>query len=394
MSVIQAGCRRCVLLSFRLFATISRLFRLKAQRPTLVSALLCRFLNRPFFRLQELPDSLTWRGFNANAPPQTDTVPIFYLDVPGQKARHSIDHDLIFNVDWVKALAVKANGNIAKAISQRLRKPCVETSEPESNASIAARTWLRTDSKSNDSKTIDTLLAYGATPWILTERSSTNAPPTPEKEHTLQHNSFKSLPTWLVDGHYLVHCTRATRIAPSYLVECDSSLLGLLLSESIPLQGPVRTLIQILVSRRLIATNQLTSGRRPVVCFSAKTLDEVKVSRVYRKHLGRWDFEPFGVAIEQSQLESKGARPVTYVDEPIKAESQLFDLAFQQPKSSIIGNQTIDWTDEKEWRMFDDVDLSQFSPEAMIVFVPDLETAKLVQTYSRWPVFSLDSIGE
>ena len=50
------------------------------------------------------------------------------------------------------------------------------------------------------------------------------------------------------------------------------------------------------------------------------------------------------------------------------------------------GESGIDWTVEQEWRGLGDLDLSELTPNDVILFVPDYESAKSLAEVTTWPI--------
>ena len=148
----------------------------------------------------------------------------------------------------------------------------------------------------------------------------------------------------------------------------------------------------MLACRVIYGSSELTRDERPVVCLSEIPLDRLQAHRVFRSHLGRWDFEPFGIAIARSYLESTGARPVIYGDETVWEQLPDNDRPFFQHVNASqyeSKSQPIDWRTEKEWRIVGDLDLDKIPRDQAIVFVHSIQDAKLAGSISNWPVVVL-----
>ena len=65
----------------------------------------------------------------------------------------------------------------------------------------------------------------------------------------------------------------------------------------------------------------------------------------------------------------------------------LADLWRHQTRAT--ADQSADWTDELEWRVRGDLDLSQIPTESAFVFVPDETAAEAVASNCRWPIVVL-----
>ncbi len=185
-------------------------------------------------------------------------------------------------------------------------------------------------------------------------------------------------------GDWLVHCTR----------ECagrwpgqsqDEYLDDLILGRRSADHSVQSTLRRILVERRLRAVSRPVRGFPPAVSFSASPLKDLVTSRVFRAHRGRWDFEPYGLAISRNWLAARGARPVVYR----RPADLLGDDPFEQPTESPGRHRRLDWASEKEWRHPGDVDLSLLPPDGGLVLVNHDSDLDSVAGISRWPVVVL-----
>ena len=137
----------------------------------------------------------------------------------------------------------------------------------------------------------------------------------------------------------------------------------------------------------LLASSRLIRNGYQVVCFTSLNLFQALGSRVYRTHLRRWDFEPYGICIARCCLEQRGARPVVYGDD--ETWQQLADN--EQPCFQWIGSTTgADWRGESEWRHVGDLDLRQLSPRQAFVFVPSADAKQSLASISRWPIIDVD----
>jgi hypothetical protein len=195
-------------------------------------------------------------------------------------------------------------------------------------------------------------------------------------------------------NRWLVHCTRG-RQGPWPGQSDDQFRDGLLLASPVATDwSAFATLQRIVGQRRLIGEGRTVRGGRPVVCFSDLPILDAVGRRVFRSHLGRWDAEPYGIAIDRSVAERLGACPVVYVDQDFANKS---DEKFKprpgdeqgwriQPRGT-----TIDWTAECEWRWPGGVDLRSIRPfEAVLFVATDVEVARIAD--SPWPVVSIESL--
>ena len=190
------------------------------------------------------------------------------------------------------------------------------------------------------------------------------------------------------DWSYLSHWTRAA--ADGWPDESTDEYLDRLLGGD-PLgdHSAFGTLQRIVREEQLRATAAAIRGGIPVVCFTAAPLTELNQRRVFRRHRGRWDFEPYGISIRQSYLEQAGARPVYYGVDEEWAQLPAAERPFFQLQRTRGRRAAIDWTEEREWRHPGSLDLRPLSPTDALLFVPTRVEAELLAEISRWPIVVL-----
>ncbi len=132
------------------------------------------------------------------------------------------------------------------------------------------------------------------------------------------------------------------------------------------------TLKRILKQRRLMASKKLIRGNKSVVSLTECLPWELAKLVKWRPGLFRWTFEPYGIALNRSKLESLGARSVIYGEDYQFRFLQEQDIPFFQS----CGHDENNWREEKEWRHLGDLDLTLFQPEDAIVFVYTKEEAE------------------
>lgn len=186
-------------------------------------------------------------------------------------------------------------------------------------------------------------------------------------ENFVSHFTRKQTSGWLDEGEL------------GYL---DKLLLGGKASD----RGPLATLWRIVLQRQLIGGNRLTRDTTRVVSFSNRRLSEFCHLRTFRSHLGRWDFEPYGIAISRDRLVALGGRPVIYGTEP---DWQALGPA-DRPFFQLSHGPTQNWKEEQEWRVLGDLDLIQVLPEQAIVFVATEAEARQLAPTCPWPLLVLD----
>ncbi len=189
----------------------------------------------------------------------------------------------------------------------------------------------------------------------------------------------------------LIHCTRRRR-GPWPGQAREDFLDELIWGEESSDRSAFAAISRIVRDQRLIAAPGVARGGRSVVCFTAVPLVELHRLRVFRPHRGRWDFEPYGIAISKSWLAEKGARQVRYVRDEQWSNIEPSEAAFCQTHQSLTkSHNVIDWTVEQEWRVVGDVSLTDVASDQAFVFVATLEEATQLQKQSRWPVIAIRS---
>lgn len=295
----------------------------------------------------------------------SDQRPLFVFDGSGV----GIDQLAMLLATKVSVLSVRTGGNIWRGAFARLKTD--RTFDLLINESLVPR------------KVSDELLSCGATGWYLLgaeDESKERVGSLDESEAT----RFRSIEQESGDG-FLLHWTRR-RQGPWPQQGERQFLDDLLFGMDRKDHSPIASLYRILATQKLLGSSDLTRDKREVVCFSQLSFTELQQQRVFRSHLGRWDFEPYGIAIRSDWLESRGARKVVYGDEA--TWDQLDDS--QRPWFQFCdAEEGTDWSVEKEWRVVGDVDLREVPADAALVFVPSVEDAVRVEEVSRWPIVVL-----
>ncbi|MFT5528097.1 MAG: hypothetical protein ACI9HK_006085, partial [Pirellulaceae bacterium] len=153
-----------------------------------------------------------------------------------------------------------------------------------------------------------------------------------------------------------------------------------------PFPPPIVTLRRIVKQRRIVASGKTIRGGERVVCLTSTLLSEFRDRRVYRRHLGRWDYEPCGIAFPAAILNSQ-ARRVVYGDDgtwDILAAMQRW--RFQASETS----KGVNWELEREWRVKGDLDFSNLE-QISYPFVPDLNAAISLRDIWSGPIIVLKS---
>lgn len=194
---------------------------------------------------------------------------------------------------------------------------------------------------------------------------------------------------------FLTHCTRA-RNGP-WPDQSKNGYLESLIGIQDAQVSPMDTLIRILSQQRILATDHLKRGKHQSVSFSSVPLLHLLSRRRFRPHLGRWDWEPYGICILASTLEKLGGRPVNYGPSEIwtqlpEEERPFFQAIADSRSTSVSNGQQHSWEEEREWRVTSDVRLASIPFTDAFVFVPTKDEAIYLQRFSRFPILSLERL--
>ncbi len=277
----------------------------------------------------------------------------------------------------IRSIHLRPNGNIHHLLTQRLSTAAAETS---------CRTMILTPNSPQRPKYVESLLQQGAIAWHVVGPPADPSFRFSANDAVCQGSFTKILRLDQIDPEkYVSHFTRRQRGA--WLDESEANYLdSLLLGHANRHRGALATLQRIVVQQQLIADNRLTRDASRVVCFTNRPLREFRRLRFFRNHLARWDFEPYGVAIDRAVLTSLGGRPVVYGDESDWERMDSAHRPFFQRADGVSAN----WTIEAEWRVVGDLNLTHLRADEAMVFVASDADARNLAPYCRWPIVVLN----
>ena len=272
------------------------------------------------------------------------------------------------NADLVVVLATR-NGSRTKSLVDNLLDPS-QTHRPElwfsSTRSLVAdeiaATWKR----------------LGARP-VDPQPTGSATPPATTAKNRLRLASQHEIHA--VD--WLVHCTRECS-GPWPGQDHNDYLDDLILDRPSGDHSVQNTLRRILSERRLRAVSRPVRGAAAAVSFTACPLQQLASRRTFRAHRGRWDFEPYGLAISRDWLLAQGARPVVYRDH----SDLMGNDPFEQPARSR-GSGRYDWRTEQEWRHPGDIDLGSLPADSALVLVHSNDDIDALDGHGPWPVAAI-----
>jgi len=234
----------------------------------------------------------------------------------------------------------------------------------------------------------DPLMGQGAIGWYLLSSDSGDSirllnADTKSKAKQPIH----SLAELSSSDQFLTHCTRGTHGRWPDQTESDF-LNELILGKVSRDRSALAALTRIVGQRRILATGEAIRTGTPVVSLTSVALTELRSLRQFRSHRGRWDFEPYGIAIDHDFLVKHGARPAIYGDEHVWDSLPAED----QPYFQRVGDEenSIDWRVEKEFRVLGDIELDSVPHDKAVVFVPNQAEAEHLAGISQWPIVVMD----
>ena len=297
------------------------------------------------------------------------------------------DRSVVFLSDHLFALHVRKGGAIETLLHQRMEQP-----EIPSGSTYVAMQAPNFGSPTN-SVTQKHLLEVGAIGWFVSTHTETSD----DIEDVLQYRKRVSNASQLLvhletlqkrsNRNYLIHATRARRgpWPDQSLSQFHDEIMHQPWTHK---PSVMQTLIRILEQQRLIGTLDLRRSKKETVCFSERPIDQLPSMRRFQSHLRRWDWEPYGIMIEQEWLIEQGAKRVEYISPEEAKHRDLDSLMHCQVVTSHGGKH--DWTAEQEWRIAGDLRLHRVPFEKCFVFVPNDLEARKIQRVSRWPILSLE----
>jgi hypothetical protein len=281
------------------------------------------------------------------------------------------DRALLGTADLVLALQVRTNGNIHRALQERLalRGPVELVELPEMHPRAVR----------------DDLVERGATLWS----------PSGEAQRSFGFGNQLQLERPSIcelvpqpspdEWTFLSHTTRAcagpwpSQSVPDYI---DSLLDDAGEAD----HCAIAALERIVTQRKLLAASRMIRGGHAVVCLTAVPLLDLPPLRKFQTHRSRWDFEPYGICIRQRWLQERGARPVIYGNEATWQSLGEGDRPFFQFTSPPSSSPGTDWSVEREWRHVGDLDLNELPAEDGLLFVRRYADAVRLSRSSPWPI--------
>ena len=211
--------------------------------------------------------------------------------------------------------------------------------------------------------------------------------PEPTLPNITHPQPWPVLPDWIHNQRYVAHWTRG----------CDGAWPGetreqwinqLIDNDPQADHSALRTLHRIIQSECLYSSDQTIRGGFPMTCFTRVPINQWSSRHVYRSHLRRWDFCPYGLAIKRDWIQGQGLAPVRY-----GSDNQWELLAAnERPYFQTTGG-SINWRVEQEERIAGNLDLRSSQSTDIVFFTSLAKEAVWLQAASRWPVVPVDQFS-
>jgi hypothetical protein len=295
------------------------------------------------------------------------------------------DRVLVLLAEQLVALQVRPRGHLHELLKARLTDARFPT----------ASVWLALGASLTPEDVAEELQSLGAIGWRLIPPELNAAA---RVSHEVENSRVPRTPPTILsempwgDGTYLIHWTRR-RDGPWPGQSETEFLDDLLQSRNSASHSAIATLARIVLQRRLIASAAAIRGSFSVVSLSERSLSDLARARAYRHHRQRWDAEPCGLCIRRDWLIHRGARPVQYGDDETWATMPASERPFFQQRQtrSRRGTRLIDWSQEREWRVPGDLDLSAAGTHDVVLFVSTMADAEQLAAISPWPIVVVNS---
>jgi hypothetical protein len=333
--------------------------------------------------LAPLPAGRRDAGIRGRCPELAASPTVAFLDPPlAGRTAYRRDREVCAAADTVVVVEARARGNVETAARERLAAGgkvlvCPPGAGPATAGNRrlldAGAPELRPEMLDDDAPALRGILAAPPPP-PRPRRPPFRVPPERDDE------------PW----PWVVHYTRAR---PGELPgEPRWEYLRTLAESADPLfHGARRVLERILREGRIRASGRLVRGGTPAVSFTDAPPAEVARLCRWVRHLGRWNFEPYGIGLRRAAAVALGVRPVVY------GPPALFDTLPREERHLFQTTGTrrgADWTAEREWRARGDVDLDDWPREDTVVVVPDESAARAIRALADLPTVVLGQASD
>lgn len=306
-----------------------------------------------------------------------------------------IQDELAFGLaDHVVVLLVRPQGRLERFVNRRLQQADFPSGSlylylagrpPRSNDRRAGHTTHRSQQRNLS------WLDQGAVGWYLPVRERMPVPVRCQAHAEIRgpatHQLCAPIAALKQDADqwtWLTHCTRGTA-GPAPAESDVAYRVRIRMTGQANEAHPLRTLHSICQEQRIRGSSKWTRGDQPAVSLSEVPLAELLGRRAFQAHLGRWDWEPYGLILDRRTLHSLGARRVVYGTEDDYCKLPAEDKPFFQPQG-----ESQNWSREQEWRLLGHLNLDSLPQGAVSLFTRTSTEARQLARAYNWPVFWLE----
>jgi len=170
---------------------------------------------------------------------------------------------------------------------------------------------------------------------------------------------------------YLYHYTRACPGPWPGQSELDY-LTSVLDGELTCGHSALDTLLRILREGCIRGSRRLVRGLEAVISWTSRPPRDLAAIRHWNRALGRWTFEPYGIAVNRQWLRNQGAKPAIY------GAGTIFERlpAGERFRFQVGDANRAVWRLEREWRLLGDLRLD--GTMDVLVLVPDAAAAERI----------------
>ena len=181
---------------------------------------------------------------------------------------------------------------------------------------------------------------------------------------------------------YLIHWTRGINgpWPDERLIDLYREIVN---AESWP-RSALQTLMQIVNTRRILASSTHMPGKVPTVSFSALPPREVIPLMRWRARYGFMSFEPYGVGIHRDVADRLGINKVLYHESGAKPAGGKSD----KWRTQSVGKVT-DWRGEGEYRCRGDVDLVSIPSDYIIIVCQSKEEVEVLRSSMSYRIIPM-----
>lgn len=180
---------------------------------------------------------------------------------------------------------------------------------------------------------------------------------------------------------WLTHCTRGNQ-GQRPEESAEQFRARVFADGRLTTNDPFDSLLEIVRTMRLSGSRRRNRDLQASISFSEVPVGKLLERRCFQSHLGRWDWEPYGLCIRKSVLQRYGCRPVIYGGDAKFTQLPKSERPFFQS-----AGRNAQWTVELEWRVLGQLDLQSISADDLRFFVKSRKEAGRLARLVKSPVY-------